>query len=430
MRYCPECGKKFIEPDEKFCPECGADLSKETAVAKQPSAALSAKAGKAEPVKKGRSVLGLVLLALGVFLFIGLVVIVILVVLSLTSLLVIGGGGGNILNPFVPSVVKNNVIYSKNASLIQIEYVDYCDKINPYDLSVRKAAAVAIRKDPGAYNASWNQLLDVYDWVKGNIQYQNVPFTDPISYPPSDTLTTKTGDCKNQAVLIASMVQAIGGKAKVLIDDDCLHAYAIVYIGNSDADVTKFAQAVGDRYRGGPPAPGGYYNNVSRVVYVDYDNGKWVVMDAAGANYPGDTLDSCMRHDTVTIETSCMDCANTNPNFPYTFNNSCYSQCPSGTISPNQHVCESCPEGYHSYNNSCLRCEQGQVVGSDGMCHPTCGGPTTYCLSGYNCYNGECLRCPSGEVFGNDGLCHPSCGGPTMYCLPGSYCYNGHCYKS
>jgi hypothetical protein len=435
MRYCAECGKKLVEPDEKFCPECGADLSKETAVARQPSAAaLPAKAGKAKPAAeepvagKRKSWFGVVLLILGALFLIGLVLLVLVAVVPLLFITVNGGG---LLTPTLPTVVRNNIAISTNSSLTQIEYDDYCDKINPYDLSVRKAASVAIRKHPGAYNSSFDQLLDIYDWVKANIQYQNVPFTDPISYPAPDTLVTKSGDCKNQAVLMASMVQAIGGKAKVLIDDNCLHAYAIVYVGKSEQDVVDFSKAVAERYKNNPPVPGAYYNNGSpRVAYVNYDNGKWVIMDAAGAYYPGDTLNECLGHDTVTIETDCMSCANEHLDSPYTFNNSCYSRCPSGTVSVNQHACESCPEGYQSYNNTCLTCGAGKIVGSDGMCHTTCGDSNTYCLSGYTCYNGKCLACPSGEIFGADGLCHQTCGGPTMYCLPGSYCYNGRCYKS
>ena len=42
-------------------------------------------------------------------------------------------------------------------------YSTYCDKIDPYDLSVREAEAKAIKNDPGVYSAS--QLFDIYDWV-------------------------------------------------------------------------------------------------------------------------------------------------------------------------------------------------------------------------------------------------------------------------
>jgi hypothetical protein len=476
MRYCAECGKKLLEPDEKFCPECGAALSEETPPAvgaKKPSAAaLSAKAGKGKPAAeeptagKRKSGFGVVLLILGALLFLGLVFIVLLVVLPLLFLLFSGGGGGGgshigldacanmtcgdycvgSTRYFSGSCAIGQCVYSHvlcsfgcgngsclspeatmsrinisfaNSSQNESEYFAYCDKINPYDLNVREAASEAIKKHPGAYNYSFNQLFDIYDWVKANIQYQNVAFAG-VPYKPSETLATKSGDCKNQAVLIVSMIRAIGGKAKVLVDVACEHVYAIVYVGPSEEDMVKFSQAVADRY----------YYNAPKVNYVEYDNGTWVVIDTAGGFYPGNTLKQCLGNRTVDIETSCLDCVNMYPNSPYTFNGSCYYQCPSGTFALSQYICEPCPAGYQTYNNKCVKCPTGQIIGTDGLCHQTCGSATIYCPSGYYCYNNKCVTCQAGYILGTDGLCHQPCGSPTTYCPSGDYCSNGRCYRS
>ena len=52
-------------------------------------------------------------------------------------------------------------------------YSSYCDKIDPYDINVRTAASDAIRNHSGEYSV--DQLLDIYDWVKENIEYHTVP---------------------------------------------------------------------------------------------------------------------------------------------------------------------------------------------------------------------------------------------------------------
>jgi len=257
-------------------------------------------------------------------------------------------------------------------------YSAYCDKINPYDLSVREAASNAIRNHPRAYNV--NQLFDIYDWVKDNIIYQNVPLAG-IPYPPSETLTTRSGDCKNQAVLIASMVESIGGTSKIVLDPTCEHAYTLVYFGSSEEGMDNFVQAVSNHYGQGVT-----------VNYITHNNGIWIIFDPAGGKYPGNTLSECSGNRTVYYVTSCLDCVNQYPNEPYTFGDKCYSQCPSGTIIANQHACKSCPEGSYSCNSQCLSCSAGYIMGTDCLCHQPCGSPTTYCQSGSYCYNGICYR--------------------------------------
>jgi hypothetical protein len=162
----------------------------------------------------------------------------------------------------------------------------YCDKIVPQDLAVRQAAAQAISKHPGAF--SINQLMDVYDWVHTNVFYQNVPIDMWPPYPPNETLRTKSGDCKNQAVLIASMVEAIGGSARVLYIPDCRHAFTEVYLGNQ-TDVDELNSAIWSHYN----APGGQTNWHTHTHDGITEN--WFIFDTAGGSYPGDTIANCMN---------------------------------------------------------------------------------------------------------------------------------------
>lgn len=162
----------------------------------------------------------------------------------------------------------------------------YCDKFTPTDLSVREAASEAISKHPGEFSV--NQLLDIYDWVHTNVFYQNVPVNLTYQpYYPNETLATKSGDCKNQAVLIASMVEAIGGSARVMILPECEHAFTEVYLGNgTDLNVTENAIWA-------------HYPNAGELNWAIHNSSAgmeiWFIFDTAGGTYPGQTIESCLN---------------------------------------------------------------------------------------------------------------------------------------
>lgn len=161
-------------------------------------------------------------------------------------------------------------------------YKMYADKINPKDLQVRKVASEAIQKHPGSY--SQDQLLDIYDWVKENIMYQNVPLNMKAEpYPPSETIYTKSGDCKNQAVLIASMIGSIGGNSRVLLIPECGHAYAEVDVGNEDA-ANQFGNVIATHYK-----------KAVEIRWHKDGNRAWFIFDPAGGVIPGQTLDACLN---------------------------------------------------------------------------------------------------------------------------------------
>jgi transglutaminase-like putative cysteine protease len=235
-------------------------------------------------------------------------------------------------------------------------YSNFCDKIDIYDTDVQRAAAQAIQNDPGSYSIA--QLLDIYDWVKENIVYQTSPLAG-IPYHPSETLGTGFGDCKNQAVLIASMIGVVGGTAKVVADPTCTHAYTIVYFGSIENGIDSFTQAVAD-----------HYESHVQVNYFTIGDGVWVIFDPAGGFYPGDTLPECYGERTLYYITTCMSCANQYPSSPFTFEGKCYSQCPSGTVHTNNYACSYCDEGEYAYNNECVTCPSGYYLATDGMCYP------------------------------------------------------------
>lgn len=163
----------------------------------------------------------------------------------------------------------------------------YCDKFVPTNLAVREAVAQAISKHPGQFSV--NQLLDIYDWVHDNVFYHNVPLDMYPPYPPNETLSTKSGDCKNQAVLIASMVEAVGGSARILLVPDCTHAFAEVYLGR-ESDLANLNDAIDAHY-----SLGG--QNMNWHITTSENNGTeyWYIFDTAGGRFPGNTIASCLN---------------------------------------------------------------------------------------------------------------------------------------
>ena len=173
----------------------------------------------------------------------------------------------------------------------------YCGRIMPKDLEVRVATSQAIAKHPGAF--SINQILDIYDWVHTNVFYQNVPVDLSYQpYPPSETLQTKSGDCKNQAVLIASMIESIGGSARILLIPDCEHAYAEVYMGNNSADIKKITTAIRAHY---PQASGKDINWHTSKNNTEY----WFILDTAGGSFPGETIPECFDAEQTFVVYNC-----------------------------------------------------------------------------------------------------------------------------
>lgn len=244
-------------------------------------------------------------------------------------------------------ISKSDVIFVSAYSSEENFNKIYCPKIDPYNIEVRKAASEAVRAHPGDY--SIDQLLDIYDWIQSNVNYLNVPVDLPATpYSPPETLATKSGDCKNQAVLIASMIKSIGGDARVVIEPSCTHAYTIVSFPNKSPEESidkitnhyfpcrngfqcggkcwNFPTGIGAWCDGShasdsdqcPAGQVGFTDNMCHycqpgqtlimddngikckdtsniaINWFDYQGGKWIIFDSAGGLYPGNTLPECL----------------------------------------------------------------------------------------------------------------------------------------
>ena len=143
--------------------------------------------------------------------------------------------------------------------------------MEPAKPDVRNKAAEVARSYPGAYNIY--QVCALFDMVKEEIEYVSDPRGNDIWEPANVTLRIGAGDCEDQAILLSSMIEAIGGTTRVYLTDN--HAFAAVYIGNG-TDATETA-VKGIR---------AYYGNVD-VNYLTDKYGSWLMLDPTSSLYAG-----------------------------------------------------------------------------------------------------------------------------------------------
>ncbi|TGC10730.1 hypothetical protein CUN85_04490 [Methanolobus halotolerans] len=143
-------------------------------------------------------------------------------------------------------------------------------KITPYDIEVRKMAAVSAKKYPGQYNIY--QLCSLFDDTRDNIQYISDPRGRDMWSTPRDTLRVGAGDCDDYAILLASLVESIGGTARIYMTDT--HAFAAVYAGEVD-NIENVIEAIQ------------YYYGPLPVYYTSDEYGCWLMMDPTSSVYIG-----------------------------------------------------------------------------------------------------------------------------------------------
>jgi len=147
-------------------------------------------------------------------------------------------------------------------------YYLYFDKINELvdtnDATILQRAN-QIAKYGNGYNIA--NVCAIFDWIRENIQYKND--TDDEWTKPSIALY-EGGDCEEFAMLMAAMVEAIGGTARIYLTDN--HAFASIYIGKN-VDLLECI----DTY---------YHANLSYALFHD-KFGYWIVADPLASTYLG-----------------------------------------------------------------------------------------------------------------------------------------------
>ncbi len=161
----------------------------------------------------------------------------------------------------------NFTIYHNSA-----QYYDGVNKL--VDFPVTASIAQEVRdRFLGAYRMM--RVVGAYEWVRRNIQY----VADPQDYwqGANETLSLGTGDCEDQAILLASLIGELGGNARLNIIDG--HAFPKVFIGDNASMVPSVRESIASYY---------WVNATDlRLTYFIDEIGIWLVIDPVGMPYAG-----------------------------------------------------------------------------------------------------------------------------------------------
>ncbi len=165
-----------------------------------------------------------------------------------------------------------NVISQHDYS-IEKNVPDYYNQINSrIDTEAVEGIVENIHSSlPGGYSTL--QIAAAFDWVRENIAYAS---DDEGDYWQStqETLDMGTGDCEDQAILLSSVITALGGSARVNIIEN--HAFATVFISDNFTTQESLRASLSS-----------YYGTSLRLCTLNDSFGYWLVIDTAGYMHAG-----------------------------------------------------------------------------------------------------------------------------------------------
>lgn len=139
--------------------------------------------------------------------------------------------------------------------------------------AIRNKAVLVAGKHSGAYNI-W-QVMELYQFVKDNISYVSDPSTTSNYWAsPNETLTAGGGDCEDKAILLGTLISAIGGTCRVYFTED--HAFCGVYIGSDPSIKASLLHSLEK-----------FYGTTLIPFLIKDDIGYWAVCDPTGSIYFG-----------------------------------------------------------------------------------------------------------------------------------------------
>ena len=141
--------------------------------------------------------------------------------------------------------------------------------------TVRSKAAELASQTEGNFNIG--QVCDIFDYCYDNWKYVNDPNRGDLYQKASNTIRNGlTGDCDDFAILMASMLLAIGGDARVNVayTSESGHAYTELNVGKTDIKI--FADYIRARY--------GFDGSI--WYRTDSNNNNWLNLDWQ-AKHPG-----------------------------------------------------------------------------------------------------------------------------------------------
>jgi transglutaminase-like putative cysteine protease len=151
----------------------------------------------------------------------------------------------------------------------------YYDKLNERldEGAVSMIIAQIQEEYPGDYGIL--QICEAYQWVHSNVEY----VADASDYWQSaeETMSSLTGDCEDQAILMATLIKGLGGNARLNIISG--HAFPTVFVAENESNLKAVEASINSYYW----TPSGSL----RINYLNDELGYWLVVDTAGEPYVG-----------------------------------------------------------------------------------------------------------------------------------------------
>lgn len=165
-----------------------------------------------------------------------------------------------------PGVIPGNYTVEWNAD----PYYDRVNELVSYedalDVADEIADGIPIRK-------SINTIVASFEWVRKNIAYKADGSQD-YWQSVNETLEKRSGDCEDQAILLASIYGALGLNGRVVIIER--HAFAAVYVSSDVSKLPLINRTIESIYWTELP-----------ICYLHDSTGYWLVTDTTGFMYCG-----------------------------------------------------------------------------------------------------------------------------------------------
>jgi len=171
------------------------------------------------------------------------------------------------------TIQVNPVIEETHQEYVTNEFISKKanDLVDSTDPTVREVALEIAGRYPGDYNVY--QLCALFDYVSENIRYVSEPPGTDYWAKPSETLALSAGDCEDQAILLVSLIEAIGGTTRLYTTEN--HMFAAVYIGTEN-----FTNSIVDAIEN-------YYNTPLTLHYLIDGDDVWLLLEPTGGFYAG-----------------------------------------------------------------------------------------------------------------------------------------------
>ncbi|MBI0583370.1 MAG: hypothetical protein ISF22_03990 [Methanomassiliicoccus sp.] len=178
--------------------------------------------------------------------------------------------------PSTPNSVRVQALTSSYGANTSYNHREYYNRVN--ERIDQKAVDTVVediqKRFPGGYNLL--QVAEAFEWTKNNIAYQAEASGD-YWQSTGETMGMRSGDCEDHALVISSIIDGLGGSARVNIIRE--HAFPTVFIGTTESDLLKAERSIASYY--------GMEVSEYRMSYLIDEHGYWMVIDTTGFPYAG-----------------------------------------------------------------------------------------------------------------------------------------------